>query len=127
MWQQFSKQWPNSSLAKIAYFETLRADAPDSLSNKELIQHLEVILEMDSNNLKMRTLYARTLRERREYSNAYREYRRILQEAEPNVDFLKEAVEFYEQIGKQWEANKLRDQIDSLPQHEQTKFQNSTN
>ena len=108
MWKRLITEWPESTLPKIAYIDTLRENNSQDLSNTELIALLEKILEKEPNNISMRIIYAGALRQGREYGNAYKQYQRVFRESKPSQDFIKEAVDFYDQIGKQWEADKIR-------------------
>ena len=108
MWKRLITEWPESTLPKIAYIDTLRENNSQDLSNTELIALLEKILEKEPNNISMRIIYAGALRQGREYGNAYKQYQRVFRESKPSQEFIKEAVDFYDQIGKQWEADKIR-------------------
>ena len=108
MWKQIVTTWPESTLPKIAYIDTLIANNSTDLPYGGLITLLEEILEKEPDNITIRTIYAGALRQGREFGNAYKQYQRVLRESEPSQEFIKEAVDFYGQIGKQWEADKIR-------------------
>ena len=108
MWKQIITTWPESTLPKIAYIDTLTVNNNPNISNGVLINLLEEILEKEPNNVSIRIIYAGALRQGREFGNAYKQYQRVLRESEPSQEFIKQAIDFYEQIGKQWEADKIR-------------------
>ena len=108
MWKQIVTTWPESTLPKIAYIDTLIANNSTDLPHGGLLTLLEEILEKEPDNITIRTIYAGALRQGREFGNAYKQYQRVLRESEPSQEFIKEAVDFYGQIGKQWEADKIR-------------------
>ena len=108
MWKQIITTWPESTLPKIAYIDTLRVNNDSNIPIGVLLNLLEEILEKEPNNVSIRIIYAEALRQGRELGNAYKQYQRVFRESEPSQEFIKQAVDFYEQIGKQWEADKIK-------------------
>lgn len=113
MWYNLSKQWPETWLPKLALIQTIRQSGEESelLTQNEIIKTLEDILEQQPNLTEERQLLARIYRQAGQNTNALREYKRILRDSEPSNDFLREAAEFYEMLGQNWDANNARERI----------------
>ncbi|HKK18344.1 MAG TPA: hypothetical protein VJ952_06640 [Opitutales bacterium] len=113
MWQSMAAQWENSWQPKVALVETVRSSESDLLSQSEMIQTLEEILEANPERHGERIALARYYREVGQNTNALREYRRILRETQPSDAFLKEAADFFDSLNLQWEADNTRERINS--------------
>jgi tetratricopeptide (TPR) repeat protein len=110
MWYNMSEQWPESWLPKLALINTIQENGQESelVTQSEIIDLLESILEQQPNLIKERTVLARIYRDEGQNSNALRHYKRILRDSKPDNDFLLEAAKFYDQLGLTWDANNAR-------------------
>ena len=112
MWQAITKRWPEAWQPRAALVDNAQQADQPLLTQEQVIQHLEFILQQRPDFLEKRILLARTFHAAGQNSNAAREYKRVLREAEhPGNDLLHEAARFYDTVGLRWEANKARQRI----------------
>ena len=111
LWKIMSKQWPESWVAKAALIDSVRKNQSDLLTEIEMIEALEEILEKNPGLHNERKLLARSYKDAGQSRNALREYRRLLRDTEPDDEFLEEAAKLFDQQGLNWEANNVRERI----------------
>jgi len=113
MWYNMSEQWPNAWVPKLALIDTIQKSSEKSelLTQNEIIEMLEDILEQQPNRTEERQLLARIYRDEGQNTNALRQYKRILRDSAPNNGLLEEAAKFYDKIGLSWDANNARERI----------------
>ncbi|HKK17331.1 MAG TPA: hypothetical protein VJ952_01510, partial [Opitutales bacterium] len=111
MWQGMAEEWENSWRPKAALVSSVRSTGSDLLSESDMIQTLEKIVEINPRRDSERILLARYYKEDAQNTNALREYRYILRETEPDDAFLKEAADFFDSLDLQWEANNTLERI----------------
>ena len=111
LWKTLSEQWPDSWQAKVAFVNSAQSNAPDLLKEEALIGILQDILEQNPARVEERKLLARAYREADQNTNALREYKNVVREANLSDEFLEEAATFFDQLGLRWEATKVRKRI----------------
>jgi hypothetical protein len=113
LWHDISQQWPDAWLPKLALIHTIQDSGSESelLNQSEIIELLEDILSQQPDLIEERQLLARIYLKDRQNTNALREYRRILRDSKPDNDFLREAADFYDSLGLNWDANNVRERI----------------
>jgi hypothetical protein len=111
MWQLMSERWPDAWQPKAALVDNMQQAEGPSLTNIELIKHLEFILKQRPELVDKRILLARTFITEGQNTNAVREYKRVLRDAKPGNDFLKEAARFFDKVGLKWDADKARQRM----------------
>jgi len=113
MWYNMSEQWPDAWLPKLALVHTIQRSGEESelLTQNEIIKTLEDILQQQPTLTEERKLLARIYRQEGQNTNALRQYKRILRDAKPDNDFLREAADFYDSLGLYWDANNARGRI----------------
>lgn len=116
MWQKMSKQWPEAWVPKVALIETLQANetAGELLTQIEMINIMESIIELNPEQKSMRIALARAYRSDGQNAQALRHYRWIARQERPEQALLKEAAEYYRNLGMTWDAQTTLDRIDSL-------------
>jgi len=119
MWRHMSEVWPNSWQAKAAYVESIKRADSNELSIDDQIVILYSILEENPNLIQQRIELARLYKDAGQFSNALREYRRILRESENDREFLTEAADFFDSMNLSWEANNVRQRLRALPEETQ--------
>ena len=114
MWQQMTERWPDVWQPKAALVDNAQQADEPSLTAKQVIQHLEFILKQRPDLIDKRTLLARTFHADGQNSNAAREYKRVLRDAEhPGNQLLEEAAQFYDTVNLRWEAVNARQRMQS--------------
>lgn len=113
MWYNLSEQWPETWLPKLALIQTIQESSQESklLTQNEIIETLEDILDQQPDLIEERQLLARIYRKEGQNTNALRHYKRILRDTNPSNDFLREAADFFEYLGQTWDANNARERI----------------
>lgn len=112
MWHSMIERWPDAWQPKAALVDHAQQTEQASLTQAQITQHLEFILQRRPDLLDKRLLLARTLRAQGQNSNATREYKRILRDTEqPDNQLLAEAADFFDTIGLRWEANNARQRM----------------
>ena len=113
LWQSISERWPNSWIPKLALINSFKESGQENqLSDiNETIDMLESILKTQPDRVDERIYLARLYRDSGQKSNALREYKRILRDSDPDNDFLREAADFYLELGLSWDANNARARI----------------
>ena len=113
LWYNISQQWPDAWLPKLALIHTIQDGGSESelLNQSEIIELLEDILNQQPDLIQERQLLARIYLKDRQNANALRQYRRILRDSEPDNDFLREAADFYDSLGLNWDANNVRERM----------------
>ncbi|CAI8303371.1 MAG: Uncharacterised protein [Opitutia bacterium UBA7350] len=108
LWHSISKQWPNSTEAKIAYLKSILRYQHEDTNKDTLILMMQSILEEEPERIEIRKMLARTMRDANQRNNALREFRYILREETNDRLFLEEAANFLESCNLKFEANKIR-------------------
>lgn len=114
MWQQMTERWPDAWQPKAALVDIAQQADEPSLTAKQVIQHLEFILKQRPDLINKRILLARSYHAQGQNSNATREYKRVLRDAEhPGNQLLEEAAQFYDTVNLRWEAVNARQRMQS--------------
>jgi hypothetical protein len=114
MWQQMTERWPDAWQPKAALVDIAQQADEPSLTAKQVIQHLEFILKQRPDLINKRILLARSYHAQGQNSNATREYKRVLRDAEhPGNKVLEEAAQFYDTVNLRWEAVNARQRMQS--------------
>jgi hypothetical protein len=113
VWRSLVDQWPDSAQPKLALIHLIETEPRyrDLLTEDQKIVMQTELLEQRPELIEERVRLARMLRDVGQWNNALVQFRRILRETEPDLDFLREAVRFFEQRGLDWEANNVRERI----------------
>jgi|GEM_PF-339348 len=113
MWYSLSEQWPDALIPKLALINTLQASDEENkiLSKNEIIKMLISILDQQPDLTEVRQLLVRIYRDEGQNTNALRQYQRILRDSAPSNEFLKEAADFYQKLGLDYDASKTRERI----------------
>jgi len=113
VWYNLTEEWPDAWLPKLALIHTIQESGQDSelLTQIQIISMLENILEQQPNRVQERQVLTRFYRDEGQKTNALRQYKRILRESKPDNDFLREAANFYDELGQTWDADNARARI----------------
>jgi hypothetical protein len=114
MWQNLSKQWPQSVSAQMAYVESVLAKDSSNIRKDTLILLMQGLLESDPENVEIRKSLARTLRDANQFNNALREFRRVLREETDDLEFIEEAADLLDYRGLEFEAQKVRERAERM-------------
>ena len=111
MWRAQSIEWPEQWVPKAALARELHKYENSSKKQRELKNLLESILRDHPERLPERKLLLKTYLETGEINNALNQYRYILSETEPPIEFMKEASVFLDSMNLRREAERTRERI----------------
>ena len=111
MWRAQSKQWPEQWIPNAALARELHKYENSSEKQRELKNLLELLLKNYPERLPERKLLLKTYLETGEINNALNQYRYILRETEPPIEFMKEAAAFLDSMSLSREAERTRERI----------------
>jgi hypothetical protein len=112
MWQQMTERWPDAWQPKAALVDDAQQAEQPSLTQAQVIQHLEFILKQRPDLIDKRLSLARSYHAQGQHSNASREYKRVLRDVtQPDNHVLAEAAQFFDTIGLRWEAANARQRM----------------
>ena len=116
MWLQMSERWPKTWVPKLALIETLQTDedSGDLLTQIELINMLEAIIQLKPDSESARITLARAYRADRQNDQALRHYRWLARQEQPDKALMVEIADFYEILSMTWDAQTTRDRIAEL-------------
>lgn len=112
MWSHIIEFWPEEWPAKQALAEYYVEHREELGDREELVSLLNTVLNQRPEEIHLRTALARLYSELRQWTNATREYQRVLRESEPSADFLREAVDLFQANGMLWEARNARERLE---------------
>ncbi|WP_269525994.1 type IV pilus assembly protein FimV [Coraliomargarita parva] len=115
MWQSIELLWPESWIPKAALIDFESERGTELYTADERMVRLEEILEARPEQHERRLMLARIYAEKGQDTNANREYKRLLREAEPDNALLEEAATFFDSVGLTWDANNARARIQPQP------------
>lgn len=113
-WRNLHELWPESWQAQTIYLEHAITDEARFTKKDGLILLLQSLLDKNPELTNIRILMARTMRDSGQTNNALREFKRIVREGTNDITFLEEAVRLLENNNLNYEAEKVRLQIEAV-------------
>lgn len=116
MWQKMTEQWPEAWIPKLALIETIQNDeeSGDLLTQIEMINMMESIIELQPDQKSIRVALARAYRNDGQAAQALRHYRWIARQEKPEKALLLETADYYQTLNLTWDAQTTRDRIEVL-------------
>ncbi len=111
MWRAQTEQWPEQWIPTAALARELYKYDNASEKQRELKRLLESLLENYPERLPERRLLLQAYLDTAEENNALAQYRYILRETEPPIEFMEEAIAFFDSMNLRREAARTRARI----------------
>ncbi len=108
MWERMAETWPQASITKLAFLNTLTDKEKNKLPAETRIELINSILDKHPTMTNQRIELARTYVNAGQKHNALREYKKVLRESNPQNELLEEAATFYDTMNLNWEATNAR-------------------